>query len=1035
MVTEVKNTFNSYGQSIKRAQFYFWIFIVMALASCNKEPADTINSQKIYTYCHKLSAVSADKNGYWIGDENGDVYFVRGMKRQCYQTGLDKIYDVMRDSRDSTVLWIASRNSGVQKWQFQADSLHLYKTYLIPNKGMHYSPYDIQRVHDHLFVATSQGLFEVPSTVDTAQVLRPIYSLENKNDLPAAPITHLAVMGDRYIYAKVEKGLLRYDVVLKKKDILYSGISFRQVYESKHVLYALSDGMLVELSADGMKQKEYPLDFKALNYSRYAGTHIFLTPSAVYFSNDMLHFKIFNLRNDVNAQAYNTILPDDGNNYSVVIAGANEYRLPHHFNTMGNGGNLQMIEQDGNSIYIANKSGQIYITTPNSQKAQEVVQLKREHLPVAASVINHAIYYVTATNQLYCLKLHDSFLANQIMSRSKLLLQIATHVTAMTALPSQKRVLIGIQDELLSLDVVSNRIDTIKAMHGKYITSFYTVPETNDTYISTLNDGVFYYSSEGIHKIEAVGNQSFINAVVVTKGYDSQMYLLYNHQIVTRLGKSTEARGHKKMLLVGDSLLFTIPEQGLRSYAIQGGTVKKRKLLYSDISFEPSACVLIAGKLYLGSNLGVMMVTPGKEDEAKWIHFYEHTISVWAILDILLFGIFILFTYYIYRRSKRRGETTQLRLQVEDLQKRLSGLNIMVEDLSAAETERLKRIEGQLQQVDVTTTHWKEAYQLLARLSSEVARLNQDVVLQIVKGQEQQIERIKSLNYYDSKRYIADSLKAQESGEVDRIIDQFCCNKLWLDRVTKIQARMQQIETHFQDALVIYGVNGELMSLLSHWRDDVREKSLDDLEAYFAEINELVDKVQSEASQELIVNYIDKRERFLMKRKTYSHMAEILLKQLRNYRETVSEIDKVYLLRQLHPIELRMQQMEALHRLRKLMRAYVEDEDTSKENVARISQLIESFFAISQQVDAIVIEDILHFTTSASQQVKVLTILLADKKVKRTLIPGMLGIYGNLNPVISRIYHSKIGENREALLNYQQQHPESIVYYLLQLVE
>lgn len=1020
---------------MKYRQFYFWIFMVIALVSCKKEPADTINSQKIYTYCHKLSSVSADKNGYWIGDENGDVYFVRGMKRQCYQTGLDKIYDVMRDSHDSTVLWIASRNSGIQKWQFRADSLHLCKTFLIPNKGTHYSPYDIQMVHDHLFVATSQGLFEVPSAVDTAQVLCPIYSLEKKNDLPAAPITHLAVMGDRYIYGKVENGLLRYDVVLKKKDILYSGIPFRKVYESKHVLYALADGKLMELSADGMMQKEYPLDFKALNYSRYAGTHIFLTPSAVYFSTDMEHFKIFNLRNDVNAQAYNTILPDDGNNYSVVIAGANEYRLPHHFNTMGNGGNLQMIGQDGNSIYIANKSGQIYTTTPNSQNAQELVQLKREQLPVASSVVNHTIYYVTATNQLYSLKLHDSFLANQVMSRPKLLLQIATHVTAMTALPAQKRVLIGIQDELLSLDVVSNRVDTIKAMHGKYITSFYTVPETNDTYISTLNDGVFYYSSEGIHKIEAAGNQSFINAVVVTKGYDSQMYLLYNHQIVNRLGKSVEAQGHKKMLLVGDSLLFTIPEQGMMAYAIQGGNVKKRKLLYSDISFEPSACVLIAGKLYLGSNLGVMMVTPGRESEAKWIHFYDHTISVWSILDILLFGIFMLFTYYIYRRSKHRGESNQLRLQVEDLQKRLSGLNIMAEDLSSGETERLKKIEEQLRQVDVNTTHWKEAYQLLARLSSEVARLNQDVVLQIIKGQEQQIDRIKSLNYYDGKRYIEDSLKAQESGEVDRIIAQFCTNKVWLDRVTKIHAKLQYLETSFQGALVICGVNGELMSLLSHWKTDVQEKSLDDLESYFARINELMDMVHSDASQELIVNYIDKRERFLQKQNTYSHMAEILLKKLQHYRETISEIDKVLLLRQLHPIELRMQQMEALHRLRKQMRAYMEDEDTGKESVARISQLIDTFFAISLQVDSGVVHDILHFTTSASQQVKVLVILLADKKVKRSLIPGMLGIYGNLNPVISRIYHGKIGENREALLHYQRQHPESIVYYLLQLAE
>lgn len=1016
-------------------QFFLWIFMAIALGSCKKEPADTINSQKMYTYCHKLSSVSADEKGYWIGDENGDIFFVKGMKRQYYKTGLDKIYDVMRDTHDSTMLWIASRNSGIQKWHLQGDSLRLGKTYTMRNKGSHYSPYDIQMVHGHLFAATSQGLFEVPSTADTAQVLRPIYPFKNKNNQHVAPINHLAVIADRYIYAKVNNGLLRYDVVLKKFNVLNRGMEFRKVYADKKTLYILADNKLILLNADGTKLKEYQLDFKVLNYSRYGETNVFLAPSSVYLSNDMEHFKMINLWNDVNAQAYNTILPDDGNNYSVVIAGVNERRLPHHFDAAGNGNSLQMIAQDGNSIYMVNKSGQVYTTTKNSKNAKEVFQLKRDQLPVALSVINNTIYYITATNQLYSLKLYDSFLANQIMSRPKMLLETGTHVTAMTALPSQKRVLIGIQDELLSLDIVSNRVDTVKAMHGKYITSFYTVPETNDTYISTLNDGLFYYSSDGIHKIEFFEDQTFINAVVITKGYNSQMYLLNNHKIMSRLGESVDAQGHKKMLLSGDSLLFTLPEQGILSYSIHGGHIQKQKLLYSDISFEPSACISIAGKLYLGSDLGVMIVTQDKENAAEWIHFHNHIVSIWMILMVILFIALMLVTYYMSRRSKHRGESNQLRLQVEDLQKRLSGLNMMIDDLSTAETERIKEIEKLLQQVDVNTPHWKEVYQQLAQLSSEVARLNQDVVLQIVKGQEQQIDRIKKLNYYDSKQFIDDSLKAQESGEVDRIIAQFCTNKRWLNRVAELNAKMQFLKTSFQDALVIYGVNAELMTHIAHWNDYVHEKPLDDLEKYFEQINVLNDRLYSEASLELIINYIDKRERFLKKQRTYAHMAEILLKQLDELREKVSEIDRASLLRQLHPIELRIQQIGALHRLRKLMRAYTEDEDTSKENVEHISQLIDTFFAITQQIDPVVVHDILHFTSSSSQQVKVLVILLADKKVKRSLIPGMLGIYGNLNPVISRLYHGKIGENIELLRNYHHQYPESIVYYLLQLTE
>jgi len=62
-------------------------------------------------------------------------------------------------------------------------------------------------------------------------------------------------------------------------------------------------------------------------------------------------------------------------------------------------------------------------------------------------------------------------------------------------------------------------------------------------------------------------------------------------------------------------------------------------------------------------------------------------------------------------------------------------------------------------------------------------------------------------------------------------------------------------------------------------------------------------------------------------------------------------------------------------------------------------------------------------------------LLLAMPKVKRTLLPGMLGMYGNLNPVVSRLYHSKIGDNREALETYCTRCPASIVHYILKLSE
>lgn len=1015
--------------------YLMYLLVLVACMACNKKTTNTIDvtSPKIYTYCHKLSSVSADKDGYWIGDENGDICLVNGMQRQLYRTGLDKIYDVMRDAHDSSMLWIASRNSGLQKWKLQDDTLSLRHTYNIQDKGAHYSPYNIKMVHGHMLVATSQGLFEVPQA-DTCQMLHPLYPLHQNSYRHASPITNLAVQDDRYAYAKVKGGLLLYDVIKQKSETLHPELDFRNIYATKDTLYLIADNKLVLLDKKGVKQKEYSTNFKITNYCRHGNTSIFLSPSEAYLTNDMVNFKKIDLWDETIAQAYNTILPDDELGYFVIIAGANERRLPHHFDAMGNGSNLQFIAYSGKYIYMTNKSGKIYATGKGGKDATEVYQLRNEEFPVALSAIGNSLFFVSVTNQLYRLKLHDSFWINQLLSTPQPLFEIGTHVTAMTALPSQNKVLIGIQDELLSLNAITNHVDTIKSMHGKYITSFYTVPGTTDTYISTLNDGVFYYSAGEPHKIDNIKDMSFINNVAVTKGYNPSMFLLDNHNVMVLGGNSVTAQGHKKMFLVNDSKLYTIAEQGIISYRINKQHLQRQKLMYSDIRFEPTACIRVDNKLYLGSNLGVVVVQPDKESSTYWINFKDHQVGIWTIFAVLI-GLGIVFVfYYMARRSRQLRESNQLRLQMEDLKKRFKGLNMMVSELNDTEAKRVYEFKRELQQVDINATNWKKEYQHLAQLSAELARLNQDVVLQIIKAQEKQLESIKNLNCIEGTPIIERTEKVLGTGEVERIIAQYGVNKNWLNRIIDFQTKMQLLETKFKEALVLNGVNNELIAHITTWKEKLHHKTADELELDSKEVTRLYDEFYSEKTLALIVDYFDKRKRFLQKQKTYAHMASILLIKLDELSKKAAEMDRASLLCQLNPLELRMQQISALHRLRKLMRAFAEG-DESKENIEHIQQLIASFFEISQRIDKHVVEDILHFTSCTNQQVKVLIILLADKNVKRSLIPGMLGIYGNLNPVISRLYHGKIGANIEALRNYARQHPDSVVFYLLQLIE
>ena len=78
---------------------------------------------------------------------------------------------------------------------------------------------------------------------------------------------------------------------------------------------------------------------------------------------------------------------------------------------------------------------------------------------------------------------------------------------------------------------------------------------------------------------------------------------------------------------------------------------------------------------------------------------------------------------------------------------------------------------------------------------------------------------------------------------------------------------------------------------------------------------------------------------------------------------------------------------------------------------------------------------ILKFNGFDNQQAKVLMLLIADAKVKRTAVPGMLRVVGNLNPVISRLLKNKIKPSEDEIRQYVERHPASLASYILRLIE
>ena len=88
-----------------------------------------------------------------------------------------------------------------------------------------------------------------------------------------------------------------------------------------------------------------------------------------------------------------------------------------------------------------------------------------------------------------------------------------------------------------------------------------------------------------------------------------------------------------------------------------------------------------------------------------------------------------------------------------------------------------------------------------------------------------------------------------------------------------------------------------------------------------------------------------------------------------------------------------------------------------------------------EQTDIYIIHDVLNMNRKDSQTAQVLALLLANAKVKRTLIAGMLGLYGNFNPVISRLINGKLKPNKAQLTEYIKHTPVTLVQGILALIE
>lgn len=109
--------------------------LLFIITGCKETTTSRSLSEREFHYDDRLSTLSIDKNGYWIGGETGVIWHINGQNRKRFYTGLDRIYDIERDSNQSNQIWVATRNAGLQLWNIAGDTLIHKTTFEIPSKG------------------------------------------------------------------------------------------------------------------------------------------------------------------------------------------------------------------------------------------------------------------------------------------------------------------------------------------------------------------------------------------------------------------------------------------------------------------------------------------------------------------------------------------------------------------------------------------------------------------------------------------------------------------------------------------------------------------------------------------------------------------------------------------------------------------------------------------------------------------------------------------------------------------------------------
>jgi hypothetical protein len=1042
------------------------IFITLCLATagngCKPQATENTLNEREYSLDEPLSSLSADGDtACWIGSETGIAWHVGQQGSRAYDLETDRIYDIYADAPTASgrICWVGVRNSGLQQWRLSGATMQHVASYPIAGKHLGYSVYDIHRAGSALYAGTSQGLYRLDAQGGGA-VLRRIYPSGTQQGAPVPPfvVSSLCQSG-RYLFAATQDGLLRVDTRSGSLQLSHRGEKISHVAVYGRRLYITGHNTLYIEQTDGKRLATLDLHFTP-TASYMAGRTLYLIGiNHIVLTENCRDFVTIPLHRTVPPTSHNVACFDAKGGYTLLLTENALWRIPYHLGVFAPATSVVAACSDGKENFYVNAKNELYRQAEPQAEAVKVYDIPAGEVVISMQARGGDVYYLNSNKEISRITVRGKLIENQLATRPERIYCPEAKVTAFHAgrLNADASLMVGIQDGMVA--VRKGSADTIRPMDDKYVTAFYQPQSSGLIYLSTLNHGIYCGRGSDFKPIGATDRTPFIKDMIVTEGHRPDLiYTNGRHLMMNDSSDTLSVRGVNRLVYANDSVFYALAQSGISKYIIKDRRISEAGRYYNDIRFNPHAAFARGGSLYLGCDLGMLRIRVGKEGEAEWVKFDNNVLSIGGILLILGIATVLALVGWLAYAQHKSGSRRQLWLRIDDLKARLDELEATGRLLEQADDEVIAKLRETISSIDSEKADKKHVDATITAVSAEIMQCNRNAAMLLLRQLDRQTEEIRRLDYHDSKALAALAAEALGSGQIENVKRCMAANRQWLDNVKAINRMLAQYRHDLDGAYMLPGIMTGMDEALTSLHDALFSKPLAEVERQADALKLQYARITGPEALEAINAYIAE-SRDSLNALPPDKTAAALQSQLAAIGTEVHRQERIAFLKALHHFDLRLQQLRIRQRIGVCVREYTAVRNmVTAENERRVNkkfdvqlnaeiaqytadyteeigQLIDRLYTCMEQTDPFIVHDLLKFSSLASQQAKVLAILMAVPKVKRTLLPGLLGIYGNLNPVISRLLNNKLKPDEEAWQTYAEKHPASCAAYIISLSE